>query len=191
MVGLLLATSTCAFQGPRTTYRALELSMTFSSDRKTTRTVHRHSYHQTKHGGISNRPYQSTRLNAASPEAASFLLCEAVNAATSSVSGLVHNSDVWVFVAGVFPFAWATVEFWRRIAFGESFGTGSDSIVIIGEDNAPEDSRGRRVLGRGALVVAYVLFTIAFATVGIVLYSVISSAPPPTSFPLTPPEISP
>jgi hypothetical protein len=182
LVGLLLATSTCAFQGPRTAYRALEPSTTFSSDWKTTYSANSHSHHKTRHGGISNRPYHSPRLNAASPEAASFLLCEAVNAATFSLSGLVLNTDVWVFVAGVFPFAWATVEFWRRIAVGESFGTGSDSVVIIGEDNAPEDSRGRRVLGRGALIVAYVLFTIAFATLAIVLYSVISSTPPPASF---------
>jgi hypothetical protein len=182
MVGLLLVTSTCAFQGPRTIYRALEPSRISSSDWKITYTAQKHSYRQTQDGGKSSRPYQSTRLNAASPEASSFLLCEAVNAATLSVSGLVQNSDVWVFVAGVIPFAWATVEFWRRIAVGESFGTGSDSVVIIGEDNAPEDSRGRRVLGRDSLIVAYVLFTIAFATLGIVLYSVISSTPPPASF---------
>jgi hypothetical protein len=87
-----------------------------------------------------------------------------------------QNIDFWVFVAGVFPFAWATVEFWRRIMFGEPFGTGKDS-VIIGMDDAPSESRGRRVLGRGALITAYVLFVIAFGTIGIVLYSVLSSPP--------------
>eukprot|EP00968_Pinguiococcus_pyrenoidosus_P003079 scaffold183_cov249-Pinguiococcus_pyrenoidosus.AAC.2 len=38
--------------------------------------------------------------------------------------------DTVVFAIGVVPFAWATVEFWRRIAVGLGFGTGKDSIVI-------------------------------------------------------------
>jgi len=59
----------------------------------------------------------------------------------------VTTLDSIVFAIGVLPFAWATVEFWRRIAVGESFGTGKDS-VIIGEDLNPESSRGRRVLGK-------------------------------------------
>ena len=100
---------------------------------------------------------------------------------TTSSTSFLQNVDVWVFLAGIFPFAWATIEFWRRIMFGEPFGTGSDS-VIIGMDDSPADSRGRRVLGRGALITAYVLFVIAFGTIGIVLYSVLSSAPPPTDF---------
>ena len=94
----------------------------------------------------------------------------------------LQNTDFWVFVAGVFPFAWATVEFWRRIAFGEAFGTGSDSVVI-GMDDSPADSRGRRVLGKGALTVAYILFILSFGTIGIVLYSVISSDAPPEVLP--------
>jgi hypothetical protein len=89
-----------------------------------------------------------------------------------------NNTDFWIFLVGIFPFAWATVEFWRRIMFGESFGTGTDSVVI-GMDDAPADSRGRRLLGRGALITAYILFVIAFGTIGIVLYSVVSSAPLP------------
>lgn len=92
------------------------------------------------------------------------------------------NKDFWIFLAGIFPFAWATVEFWRRIAFGEAFGTGSDS-VIIGMDGSPADSRGRRVLGKGALITACVLFALAFGTIGIVLYSVISSDAPPDVLP--------
>lgn len=72
-----------------------------------------------------------------------------------------HESDIVVFVVGLIPFAWASVEFWRRIAVGATFGTGEDSVTIIGEDGAPGRSRGRRVLGRGALVVAYILFGIA------------------------------
>merc|ERR1711939_1298572 len=93
-----------------------------------------------------------------------------------------QNKDFLVFLAGIFPFAWATVEFWRRIAVGESFGTGTDSIVI-GMDDSPADSRGRRVLGKGALVTAIILFTLAFGTIGFVLYSVASSGAPPEVFP--------
>ena len=95
---------------------------------------------------------------------------------------ILNNSDVWVFLIGIFPFAWASVEFWRRIAFGEAFGTGSDQ-VIIGMDDMPSDSRGRRVLGKGALLVAYFLFAASFATIGVVLYSVISSSPAPEFLP--------
>jgi len=95
----------------------------------------------------------------------------------SNVSDLLKNSDFLVFVAGIFPFMWATYEFWRRIMFGESFGTGTDSI-IIGMDDAPSDSRGQRILGRGALVTAYVLFVCAFGTLAVVGYSVATSAPP-------------
>lgn len=99
-----------------------------------------------------------------------------------SMQELLKNSDVWVFLIGVFPFAWASVEFWRRIAFGEPFGTGSDS-VIIGTDDAPMDSRGRRVLGKGALAIAYFLFAAAFATFAVVLYAFVSSSPPPEILP--------
>jgi hypothetical protein len=95
----------------------------------------------------------------------------------ANIQGLLQNSDVWVFLIGVFPFAWATVEFWRRIAFGEPFGTGSDS-VIIGTDNAPTDSRGSRVLGKGALAIAYFLFASAFATFAVIAYAFVSSSPP-------------
>jgi hypothetical protein len=61
--------------------------------------------------------------------------------------------------------------------FGESFGTGSDR-VIIGMEDSPSDSRGTRVLGRGALVTAYVLFVCAFATLAVVGYSVATSEAP-------------
>jgi hypothetical protein len=101
---------------------------------------------------------------------------------TTTIQSLVYNHDFWIFLAGIFPFAWATVEFWRRIAVGESFGTGRDSIVI-GMDDSPADSRGRRVLGKGALVTAVVLFTLAFGTIGIVLFSVVTSEVAPEVFP--------
>ena len=84
------------------------------------------------------------------------------------------NKDVIVFLAGITPFAWATVEFWRRIAVGEPFGTGTDS-VYIGKDNAPNQSRGRQTLDSGAFLVAYVLFGIAAGVIGLTLYSVMSS----------------
>lgn len=101
---------------------------------------------------------------------------------TLTTAALSVNTDLLVFLAGVFPFAWATVEFWRRVIVGESFGTGTDS-VIIGMDDSPADSRGRRVLGKGALVAAIVLFTISFGTIGIVLYSVVTSGTAPDVLP--------
>ncbi|KAL7510412.1 hypothetical protein ACHAXN_009904 [Cyclotella atomus] len=91
-----------------------------------------------------------------------------------------------VFIIGLIPFIWATIEFWRRIAVGASFGTGSDSVVIprpdevitIGEDGNPESSRGRRTLDKGALTVAYVLFAVAAGSVGIAVASVIMGPRP-------------
>lgn len=96
-------------------------------------------------------------------------------------ASFLTNSDVWVFVAGVFPFAWATIQFWTRIAAGEPFGTGSDS-VIIGVDDNPDLSRGRRVLGKDALIVAYALFAISAAVLGLVLYTVVTNDAPPAEF---------
>ena len=96
---------------------------------------------------------------------------------SASAGSLLLNTDTYVFVAGIFPFMWATYEFWRRIMFGESFGTGTDR-VIIGMDDSPQDSRGTRVLGRGALVTAYVLFVCAFGTLAVVGYSVATSEAP-------------
>lgn len=112
----------------------------------------------------------------------SLMIAEAVPQSVGSASSLATNSDVWVFVAGIIPFGWATIEFWRRIAVGDSFGTGSDSIVIIGEDSNPDSSRGRRVLGKDALVVAYILFGIAAAVLGVVMYTVVTSDAPPADF---------
>jgi len=88
--------------------------------------------------------------------------------------------DIVIFIIGVIPFIWATIEFFRRVSLGLPFGTGSDSVTIfIGEDDNVESSRGRRVLGKGALVIAILLFGIASASIGIAVYSVITSAPPP------------
>jgi hypothetical protein len=97
-----------------------------------------------------------------------------------SSAGLSPTTTVVVFIVGVIPYIWATIEFWRRIAVGASFGTGSDSVVFsIGEDDNPESSRGKQVLGKGALVIAYILFTIAAAIIGLVLFSVITTGPLP------------
>jgi hypothetical protein len=92
----------------------------------------------------------------------------------------LRNVNVWIFLAGIFPFAWATAEFWRRIAVGEPFGTGKDSvrIVSIGKDDVPTQSRGRQTLGQGALVVAYILFGLAAGSIGLTLYSVLTSTSP-------------
>lgn len=143
---------------------------------------------------------RSTSLNLVSPEAVNddSLLAAAsswgwishaathVAAATTTdadqETGLLSNQAIIAtFIIGLVPFAVATFEFWRRIAVGDSFGTGQDSVVIIGQDDAPLSSRGRRVLGKGALVTAYILFGVAAAVLGIVLYAVISSLslPPP------------
>lgn len=134
----------------------------------------------------------TTKLNLLPPEAtgttdllfivapSSFtLIGEAATANQQLDTGLLSNQAiVATFVIGLVPFAVATVEFWRRIAVGDSFGTGNDSVVIIGEDDAPLSSRGRRVLGKGALVTAYILFGVAAAVLAIVLYAVLSSSPP-------------
>lgn len=71
-------------------------------------------------------------------------------------------ADTVVFLIGTVPFAWAGVEFWRRIAVGEPFGTGTDSVVF---ESADEDQvrrfGGRRVLGKDAILAARVLFGVA------------------------------
>lgn len=99
-----------------------------------------------------------------------------ITAAAADLS--LQNRDVVVFIAGVIPFAWATVEFWRRIAVGEPFGTGSDT-VYIGKDNAPSESRGQQTLDDGAFAVAYVLFGLAAGAIGLTLYSVVTSGAMP------------
>lgn len=94
------------------------------------------------------------------------------------VAGLDATTTIAVFVVGLIPFVVATIEFWRRIAFGESFGTGTDSVVI-GQDGNRASSRGRRILGKDALVTAGVLFAAAAGVLGVVVYAVVTSEPPP------------
>mmetsp|Transcript_17020 Transcript_17020/g.19485 ORF Transcript_17020/g.19485 Transcript_17020/m.19485 type:complete len:430 (+) Transcript_17020:277-1566(+) len=98
---------------------------------------------------------------------------------------LSSTTNVIIFIIGLIPFLWATYEFWSRIAVGSSFGTGKDSIQIrpsesnkittIGRDNDLNKSRGQQVLGDDALLVAYFLFAVAIGSVGIAVYSVVSS----------------
>ena len=52
-------------------------------------------------------------------------------------------------------------------------------MVMIGEDNNPNSSRGRRTLDRGALTVAYVLFAVAAGSVAIAVASVVTSPQAP------------
>jgi hypothetical protein len=100
--------------------------------------------------------------------------------------GLTPEQNVAIFIIGLIPFLWATYEFWSRIAVGSSFGTGKDAVIIrpsnspttIGKDGDKLKSRGRRILGDDALIVAYALFAIAIASVGIAIYSVSSSPIP-------------
>ena len=125
-------------------------------------------------------------------------------AAPIIIEQLSPTTTLIVFIIGIIPFIWATIEFWRRIAVGASFGTTTDSVVIpspfdtatntdsegnndklitIGEDNNPMSSRGRQTLDRGALTVAYVLFGVAAFTVGIAVASVVMG-PKPDMIPL-------
>jgi len=91
-------------------------------------------------------------------------------------SMLSKQTAITVFVVGLVPWTVATFEFWRRIAVGESFGTTSDAVVFsIGEDDNPASSRGRQVLGKGALVTAYCIFTVVAMVLGLVVYSVLTT----------------
>ena len=84
--------------------------------------------------------------------------------------------DTGVFVIGCIPFVWATWEFWRRIAVGASFGTGKDAIVFDtdADDDQIQRFGGRRVLGKGALAVAYVLFAAAGGSVLLAVYAALN-----------------
>jgi len=107
-----------------------------------------------------------------------------------------------VFIASTIPFLYATWEFWRRIAFGQQFGTGDDPVVFPkpGEEKQPlvvkestiqkpraigkegkltigmdaDTNRGRRVLGQDALIFAYFLM---FAAGGTALLSLVAVVP--------------
>jgi hypothetical protein len=92
--------------------------------------------------------------------------------------GLSKETIIAVFIVGLIPFAVATVEFWRRIAVGDSFGTSEPVVFTIGKDDSPSRSRGKQVLGKDALVAAYVIFATAAVVLGIVFASVLTSPIP-------------
>jgi hypothetical protein len=80
----------------------------------------------------------------------------------------ITTEDTVVFIIGCVPFVWAGVEFWRRIAVGDPFGTGSDS-VIINDSSGNRPTPLRRVLGTDAIITARILFALAFASGALVL----------------------
>jgi hypothetical protein len=98
----------------------------------------------------------------------------------NDIGMLSKETTTIIFIIGIIPFIIATYEFWRRIAIGATFGTGTDSIVFpttIGEENAPSSSRGKQVLGQDSLIAAYVIFTTVAIVLGIVFYAVLTSPP--------------
>ena len=102
----------------------------------------------------------------------------AIEDAGTTAEMLSPTTAIAVFGIGLIPWTIATYEFWRRIAVGEAFGT-RDPVVftaMIGEDDNPVSSRGRQVLGPGALITAYAIFTVVAAILGLVLYSVMTTA---------------
>jgi len=128
----------------------------------------------------------STSMDAASTSMSSIshslLMAAAADVMDASTSNdgnstmLSNQTAITVFVIGLVPWTVATFEFWRRIAVGESFGTTSDAVVFsIGEDDNPASSRGRQVLGKGALVTAYCIFTVVAVVLGLVVYSVLTT----------------
>merc|ERR1719454_2340045 len=79
----------------------------------------------------------------------------------------ITPEDSVIFVLGCVPFVYAGIEFWTRIANGDSFGTGKDSVVIkpLGE----QYEGNKRVLGQDAMIAARVLFGIAGASAVLVI----------------------
>lgn len=65
---------------------------------------------------------------------------------------------------------WAGIEFWRRIAVGDPFGTGADS-VIINDTSGNRPKAVRRVLGKDAIIAAQILFGLAFASGALVIFA--------------------
>ena len=75
----------------------------------------------------------------------------------------ITPEDTIVFILGTVPFLWATIEFWSRIARGDPFGTGADQ-VIINDTSGNRPKAVRRVLGKDAIIAAYILFAFAGAS---------------------------
>eukprot|EP00419_Tripos_fusus_P022985 CAMPEP_0172719350 /NCGR_PEP_ID=MMETSP1074-20121228/75452_1 /TAXON_ID=2916 /ORGANISM="Ceratium fusus, Strain PA161109" /LENGTH=194 /DNA_ID=CAMNT_0013544691 /DNA_START=184 /DNA_END=768 /DNA_ORIENTATION=+ len=126
---------------------------------------------------------QVTRDEMYIQDAAAMKAASQLDVSPISDGDLLLNSIV--FLAGLIPFAYAAWEFWRRIAFGQSFGTGDDpvkfpkkvgeeKVLIVKESKKPvgrkgkltigmdaDTNRGRKELGTDALVFAYVLMFLA------------------------------
>ena len=82
----------------------------------------------------------------------------------------ITPEDTVVFVLGCVPFVYAGIEFWTRIANGDSFGTGRDSVVI--KPLGQQYEGNKRVLGQGAMIAARILFAIAGASALLVVVGV-------------------
>lgn len=107
---------------------------------------------------------------AAQPHAAlaAVAASSAASAAVEFAPRGITAADTFIFVLGCVPFVWAGIEFWRRIAVGDAFGTGRDSVII--NDTSGNRSRAvRRVLGQDAIIAARILFGLAFASGALVL----------------------
>ena len=91
-----------------------------------------------------------------------------INAALSTFEPRgITPEDTVIFVLGCIPFVYAGIEFWTRIANGDSFGTGRDSVVI--QPLGQQYEGNKRVLGADALIAARILFGIAGASAVLVL----------------------
>lgn len=88
------------------------------------------------------------------------------------------TTDELVFGVGLAPFAIATVEFWRRIAVNEPFGT-KEPVYFIGDDDNRASSRGKQVLGQDSMLTAYAIFAIVIAVLGLTAASILTSPPVP------------
>ena len=83
----------------------------------------------------------------------------------------ITPEDTVIFVIGCVPFVWAAIEFWTRIANGDSFGTGKDSVVI--QPLGQQYEGNKRVLGQDAMTAAYILFALAGASALLVIVGVV------------------
>lgn len=94
----------------------------------------------------------------------------------------ITSEDTAVFLIGMAPFVWATVEFWRRIAVGEPFGTTADSVIIRDTSGPATRPERQRVLGRDAIITARLLFVavgLALALVAAAGYQVLGGGAAP------------
>ena len=121
-------------------------------------------------------PRLAVRTGAAASSGTVLLLPEIVHAVVDAASDVaplafeprgITPEDTIIFVIGCVPFVWAGIEFWRRIAVGDPFGTGKDS-VIINDSSGNRPTPVRRVLGTDAIIAARILFALAGASVVLV-----------------------